>query len=186
MNLLPDLNRRQREHISLLTKFYRMPVLLHFAEILPYHKYFHLRDPEPLVLDAYLFCLIYTVGRFIDKHAVLPRRFGFMPLYNLADSFDCKFDSLSCRDRIFHLYEDGTWEEEMDPFLNPDEYFAAKAKAEAQPDRKPHRTVKLLYHNYDTPKSGRVSYRNLYYYEVLNAFTEQEEKYTDEKYIDRG
>ncbi|KAK8093953.1 hypothetical protein PG997_000638 [Apiospora hydei] len=123
MNLLPDLNRRQREHTCLLAKFYRMPVLLHFAEILPYHKYFHLGDPEPLVPDAYLFCLIYTVGRFIDKHAVLPRRFGFMPLYNLADSFDWKLDSLSCRHRIFHLSEDGTWEE-MDPFINPDEYFA--------------------------------------------------------------
>ncbi|KAK8034231.1 hypothetical protein PG993_009226 [Apiospora rasikravindrae] len=188
MDLLPNLlsvTRRQWEHVCLLAKFYRMPVLLHFSEILPYHKRFRLRNADPLEIDAYLFCLIYTVGRLIDRRGVFPAKFGFMPPYDQADTFDWKFDTLWCRDRTFHLYEDGQWEEEIDPFTDPDEYFAAKAKAERQPDRKPHHTVKLLYHHYDIPTAGRTFYRNAYYDEVIEAFAEQEAKYTDEKYIDR-
>ncbi|KAK8038330.1 hypothetical protein PG994_015097 [Apiospora phragmitis] len=50
MELLPDAlsaNRRKWQHTCLLAKLYRLPVFLHFSEILPYRTNLHLRDSAP-------------------------------------------------------------------------------------------------------------------------------------------
>ncbi|KAK8046955.1 hypothetical protein PG996_015019 [Apiospora saccharicola] len=181
MELLPEPlsdNRRQWMHICLLAKLYRLSVVLHYSEISPYRNNLNLREPRPVEFDAYLFCLIYTVGRLIDNRGAFPARFSFLPTYDKADEFDWKFRTEDCRDRTFDLYEDtGKWEEEFNPFTDPEAYRDARALAARNPDRKPHRTLKLLYTQYDVPKFAPSLYYNAYQHDVIKAFEQEHEKY---------
>ncbi|KAK7934892.1 hypothetical protein PG985_000387 [Apiospora marii] len=182
MELLPEplrANRRQWLHICLLAKLYRLSAFLHFSEISPYRNILHLRNEGAVVeFDAYLFCLLYTVGRLIDARGHFPAKYSFLPAYDQADTFDWKFETMDCRDRTFHQYEkDGEWEEEVNPFVDRDAYLKSLEKAAENPGRKPIHTLKLLYIHYDVPKFTPSPYHNAYQQEVMQAFALEHAKY---------
>ena len=110
-------NRLQWLYTCLLAKYYRLPINLMFSPIRVYNNFISpIRNDkkEDIEFDAYTLCLLYTAGRFIDKHELLLDRLSFLKPYPSENNegFDWKFEDK--RDRIFRRYDDGCWEEDTD------------------------------------------------------------------------
>ncbi|KAK7966887.1 uncharacterized protein PG986_001164 [Apiospora aurea] len=106
--------RKQWMYTCLLAKHYRVPISLSFSPIKPYNN---LISPiqkarkKHVSLDAYMVCIMYTVGQFIDTREILLDRLGFLKPYpsKSHQGFDWKFEEN--QDRVFCWYDDGQWEE---------------------------------------------------------------------------
>ncbi|KAK8034230.1 hypothetical protein PG993_009225 [Apiospora rasikravindrae] len=165
-------NRKQWMYTCLLAKHYRVPLTLSFSTIKPYNN---LISPiqkarkKDVRLDAYMLCILYTAGQFIDKRELLLDRLAFLKPYPSKNQagFDWKFEEN--RDRAFRWYDDGHWEEHpADKNPNDDELRHVKVE------------LTLVYSQLLGPVSAEGAHVNEFQKEVARALKAMLREETDD------